>query len=436
MVAAALDEDRTHVCTVALYSTRPPDDAREQALAGLQHETPFAALLPDGLYKELLDGTSDQLPRITAFCPAVTIAALPEQVDLHDASTMLLSMPSGAHVVALWLTYEVRGRQMFRPLPELYDVIDAGRWSMVIRDTDLLSCAVAGGTAVPDRLRLGPDFHAVTFLPPGAWEISDELDIDLAQRLVSRQDRPSRRAFMTARLPAEGNRYPDMLTAVTPGASAVAGHAEAACTALFLSASEVVACLSSLRQLQRRAFARLTTLETQPDAETLEEQLTIIETDAAELRTLQLDLSFSVECFLDIRLLVPSLPVQQFHRELIEALAVPEGARVTGAMLSRLESASSARAQELAVQRDRNEVRARLERDDRRARTQNVVGLLAAIAIPITLIVAFLGANVSEVGTTNSLWDARFYPWYACFIGLPILAIVLSLLFIRRMDRR
>lgn len=436
MAAAALGDDRTHICTVALYSTRPPDDAREQAMAGLQCETPFAALLPEGLYKELLAGTSDQLPRITAFCPTVTIAALPEQVDLHHACTMLLSMPSGAHVVALWLTYEVRGREMFRPLPELYDVIDAGRWSMMIRDTDLLSCAVAGGTVVPDRLRLGPDFHAVTFLPPGAWKTGDELDVDLAQRLVSRQDRPSRPAFITARLPPEANRYTDMLTAVTPGASAVAGHVEAACTALLLSAAEALACLSSLRQLQRRAFARLTTLETEPDAETLEAQLATIEQDAGELRTLQLDLSFSVESFLDIRLLVPSLPVQQFHRELIEALAVPEGARVTAAMLSRLESAARARAQELAVQRDRNEARARQEHEDRRARTENVVGLLAAIAIPITLIVGFLGANVSEVGTTNSVWDARFYPWYAGFVVLPILAIVLALVFIRRMDRR
>jgi len=214
--------------------------------------------------------------------------------------------------------------------------------------------AAAGNETWSQGLALGPDFHNVTLLDQRHVPTRGiDFDFDLAQRLVARKDARSRADFRTVRLPAEANRYPGMLVATSPGASVVGGHPADLELSLVLSAVLALGSLASLRLVQQRAFEAVRTLRADDPVD--------LDRWTYELREMELDLSFSVEANLDIRSLVPILPVEQFHRELTGALGLERAAGVTSKMLERVSTvvAATTAKQELDI-REREDHRWRL----------------------------------------------------------------------------
>lgn len=396
---------------------------------------PLDALFEPGIYRTAFAAAADELPRLVGArrldAASISLRQAGGLVRVHDACCLLFTVISGRYVGALWLTYELApGHAPTRPLPELFVDIDRDRRELRLGDATLVDafCGHLPGVA----LDLGLDFHALTLLAPGSWPPDADLDRHLAQKLVSRQDRPSREAFLTARFPAEANRYHDMLAAVTPGATAIAGHPRSARLAFVVSAIQALGSLATLRDIQRTAFAELRRIDTlvQADArggEGAGTALAMLADAARRSGEVQVHLAFGVEAFLDLRLLVPSLPIQQYHADLVDALAIRSGARVAASMVDRLAQ---------TVESERTALEA-----SGHARSRawgNSATLLAALVIPVTLILGFLGANVSQADpqATTSIWDHRYVVWYVFFLVAPaLIGLAAWRLFLARFKR-
>jgi hypothetical protein len=144
---------------------------------------------------------------------------------------------------------------------------------------------------------------------------------------------------------------------------------------------------------------------------------------SVEVGRLELDLSFGIEANMDARLVVPSLTIEQYQRELIESLGVPRGAEVTGGMVDRLGRALRAEHDSLVAQyREADE--ARFRRDERRLRRWSTIGgAVGFVAVVISLLLAYLGISAREVNSKYSFLSLRHYwPEYLFLIGIVSLA--------------
>lgn len=407
--------------STTLWSTEPANEDTAVADALGRGGTPAFRLLGDDAYRRRLQDARNQLPRVmhTAAHEAVDISLVSAaaSIDVHRARTWLFAHPYGGYVAGLTLDYSDRRGPGVAPLPELFDDIDTGRWELCVEGRPLIDACLKG---LPELsgLRIGADMHHLSFLSPGAWTGGARLDRQLLMAMVSRRDAPSRDEFLTARFPAEPNRFHDGAAAVTPGATAAALGSPALEVIFVLCAVQAMASLSSLRQIQRRAYRALGALRGPEDTADLE----WLAENARRLSELELDLSFGVEAHLEMRLLIPSLPVEQYHRELVDTLGLARGARVTGTMLARLAAAIEAeRTALLADQRDADERRFRRE-EERERSFRWTSGLVALVAVPLTLIFGFLGANTSQLRSSPSIWSSEVLPFYAALLGVVALA--------------
>ncbi|MDP9293238.1 MAG: hypothetical protein M3O90_02250 [Actinomycetota bacterium] len=371
----ALGPERPGHVAVALYSTRSGGADRTSFSRARALGRPFAELFPPGMYRRFFEYSEDQLPRIAGASPigagGLQLPSCGEALRLQTGWTCLFRLSNGACVGALWLRYELLDdADQTRPLPELFRVIDAGRHEAVI-DGETLEQHLRRHSGLDD-LELGLDFHSLLLLPDGAWISAPDLDRQSAQRIVSRRKLHAFESLVAQRV-----------TSVDPG---------------------------DTRHLEDVAPA------------------------SRELGELELELSFGVEAFLDIRLLIPSLPVQQFHTELTQALALPESARVTASMVTRLSRAITAERTAMQAEQEqvaRNAEQAasaeRLRADARSRAFANAAALLAAVTIPGTLILAFLGVNVIEVDPSTSLTNSRYWLWYLGLVAVPAAIVYAAL---------
>jgi hypothetical protein len=116
-----------------------------------------------------------------------------------------------------------------------------------------------------------------------------------------------------------------------------------------------------------------------------------------ELGNLELDLSFSVETPADLGLLIPSLRIESFHRQLYRVMELPARAKTVSQMFDRLE-------------------------EKKRLRGAIAVSMLSVIGVPLGFIVAFFGINAVQVDSNLSIFDLSHY------LGAYIVAILLGLI--------
>lgn len=422
-----VDRD-THRSTV-LYSLQAPVDA-PRPNNRVHRGSPVGELFEEAaldLYRRWHVEGAAQLPRVRH---ARSWSA--EEVHLRNAEslivptaarTWLFEMPAGGLVAGFTIDFRFRdGSSQLRPCPELFHDIDAGRYELELGGTPLLDVVLAELEEDEVRPGWGADIHHLLFAAPGSLAEDAELDADFAQRLVSRRADVSRPRFLTVRLPPEANRFPDFLCALTPGASAIAGHPPEVELAFTVSAVTALAALSSLRESQRKAFSALAEMRS-PDLSdppsSIHRRRALLKKRLEELADLQMETSFGVEAYLDMRLLVPSMPVVEFHHELVEALGIPQSAAATERILARLSQGIRAEAEEIAAD----------ERvaDERRWRTWSTVGgSIAAVAVPLSLVFGFLGMNVDDVTNHSSMGDFGRYGWYYLGIVGVIALVVLA----------
>jgi hypothetical protein len=201
---------------------------------------------------------------------------------------------------------------------------------------------------------------------------------------------------------------------VSTGASLIKGHSALVEASVLLSAVQAVGTLARFRDIWDRAVQlvnefRHDKLENEPGVQRRDDLERLVD----QLGNLEFDLAFSVE--------LPLMRVETYHRHLSEVLDVTEQAQRLSAMFTQI--SGSIRSEITAI--DIREAR----RNDRRARRNDAASMgLAAIAVPLGVLLAFFGINAKEVDKDFYMHDLGHYRWVYITAGtlalVPFLAAI------------
>ena len=273
-------------------------------------------------------------------------------------------------------------------------------------------------------LAFGQNIHQLVF--PGGDLKMDLLDSD-ESRLPTLLSEIVYRGRPSTSGPPHLRRNGRTLSAHGRGVSVHAGWAEHVENGLTLVAVGMVSALAVLQRTRLAAFETMRANE-RAAAESPYEIRRLISRLSDGVNELQLDLAFGVEAYID-GLLIPEMAMQAFQASLRDALGIPAGLDNSARMVERLTSVISARSAALDAQL--------AERDDRRDRTVSALAAVATgIALPPTLLLAFFGANASDVDSRRSIFDAHYLPaWLLAWVPFIALAVI-GYLLLRRVSRR
>jgi hypothetical protein len=363
--------------------------------------------------------SADQLPRVlcrqTLDTGALSFRRWQHAARVTGARMWLFRLPSGQLVAALSLDVDC----------ELGDTID------LLEDCYFADVRIGPATAEQYARALAAQLGADTsadhsFLPERHQIVFDQTPApddceDLVQRLIYRTDLPYRKQYSAIRYPAELNRRPGWLAAVGPYVSVACGQADFIENAIFLSAVQAVGAAAQLRAIRHAAYADVRLFrQLEATGGTTQVRRRILERIADQLGDLELELSYSVEASADLGLLVPSLRVESFHNALYESMSLAGKAVTAGRMLQRLGSAISAELTAIESIERRAD-------DNRRVRYAVAVGFVSAVAIPASLVLAFLGINASQVNPARSMFSYHYLGMYLAVAAVIVLAAAISL---------
>jgi hypothetical protein len=344
---------------------------------------------------------SEQLECATVGCPRWRAGAV------TAGRLWLFLMPSGQVVVGLSLDVDC-------PLVDTIDLLEDCYYDDVTINgagVPTVAAELARGCGVTaDSAAFAHEKHQLVF--------SRKLDVknqaDLIQRLVYRANLPFRPEFSAISYPGELNRRPNTVTAVGPYVSVFCGHQDYVENAAFVSAAQALASAARLREIRNSLYLELRRFSTaeRADEDTRVRRRTL-EQITDDLTRLELDLSVSVEAPADLRVLVPSLRVAEYHQAVYTALGMKDLAATASRMLRRLEA--TARSELTSIE----SIERRAD-EDRRLRWTVAIGFVSAVAIPIGLVLAFLGINASQVEPDRSMFDPA-YAWV--YTGVALLAV-------------
>lgn len=362
--------------------------------------------------------SADQLPRVLCR-EELEPSTLSFQRWKHPgrvtgAQIWLFRLPSAQVVAALTLDLE----------GELIETIDLLE-DWFFKDVRI-SNATAADTARTLAARLGVKTDATRgFLQEGHQIVfghnptPDDCE-DVIQRLIYRSDLDYREKYSVIRYPAELNRRPGWLSAVGPYVSVACGHPEFIENAIFLSAVQAVAASAQLRAIRQAANADMRLFrDFEAVGGTTQSRRRILERIADQLGDLELELSYSVEASADFGLLLPSLRVESYHNALYESMDLADRAERAGHMLERLGSAITAELTAIESIERRTD-------DNRRMRYAVAVGFVSAVAIPASLILAYLGINASQVHPNLSMFNHRYLGMYLTVAIVILIGVLLS----------
>jgi hypothetical protein len=363
--------------------------------------------------------SGDQLPRVLSR-EALDTSTLRFERWQHagmvtGARIWLFCLPSGQIVAALSLDAQCELADTIGLLEDCY-FGDVQVGEATAEEYAYTMAVQLGADSAPDHSFL-PERHQVVFNEDPA---PDDCD-DLVQRLIYRTDLPYRKEHSAIRYPGELNRRRGWLAAVGPYVSVICGHPDFIENAVFLSAVQAVAAAAQLRAIRQAAYADVRQFrDLEAAGGTTRDRRRILEQISDQLGDLELELSYSVEASADLGLLVPSLRVESFHHALYESMSLADKAVTAGRMLQRLGSAIRAELTAIESIERRGD-------ENRRVRYAVAVGFVSAVAIPASLILAFLGINASQVSSTRSMFSHQYLGMYLTVAAVIVLGVVLSL---------
>jgi hypothetical protein len=362
--------------------------------------------------------SADQLPSVLCR-EALDVGALRFQRWQHAAAVTgariwLFRLPSGQIVAALSLDASTGLLDTIDLLEDCYfGDVHIGEQS-IAQYAHALAVQLGGDGG--DDADFLPERHQMVLGPTRPEEDCE----DVLQRLIYRTNLPFRKEYSSIRYPAELNRRPGWLAAVGPYVSVICGHSGFIENAVFLSAVQAVAAAAQLRAIRQAAYADVRLFRTvEATGGTTRDRRRMLERIADHLGDLELELSYSVEASADLGLLVPSLRVESFHNALYESMSLASKAVTAGRMLERLARAIDAELTAIESIERRAD-------DNRRIRYAVAVGFVSAVAIPASLILAFLGINASQVNSARSMFSQHYLAMYLTVAGLIVLGVLLS----------
>jgi hypothetical protein len=372
--------------------------------------------------------SADQLPHVLAR-EALEAEGLAFQRWQHAGSVTgawiwLFRLPSGQVVTALTIDTTCE-------LVELIDLLEDCYFGDVLIGTrpveeQVHAMAVQAGADCGSEDTFLPERHQIVF---GSGPAPDDYE-DVMQRLIYRADLPYRKEYSAIRYPAELNRRPGWLAAVGPYVSVVCGHSGFIENAIFTSAVQGAGAAAQLREIRQAAYADVRQFRSLEAADsTTRDRRQTLEQISDQLGDLELELSYSVEAAADFGLLVPSLRVASFHTELFESMGLADKAATTARMLHRLGTAIAAELTAIeSIERRADE--------NRRIRYAVAVGFISAVAIPASLILAYLGINASQVSSRWSMFSRHYLPMYLAVAAVIVLGAIVSAVLWAQQRRR
>ncbi|MET9735876.1 hypothetical protein ABZZ79_36215 [Streptomyces sp. NPDC006458] len=199
------------------------------------------------------------------------------------------------------------------------------------------------------------------------------------------------------------------------GVSVQAGWAPHVENALTLVAVGMLSALAVLQRTRLKSFEMMR-LNQQATTGSPRAARELISELSAGVNELQLDLAFGVEAYVD-SLLIPEMLTEGFQSSLGESFGIRDSLENSARMIERLTSVIAAR----SASHD-----AALA-DEKERRDGIVSGLLAVatlIALPPTLLLAFFGANASDIDDSHSVLDVGEYGWAYAAAWLPFVLLV------------
>jgi hypothetical protein len=363
--------------------------------------------------------SGDQLPHVlcreAVDSGALSFTRWQHAERMTGARVWLFRLPSGQLVAALSLDARCEPAQTIDLLEDCYFAdVHVGETTI---EAYLHALAVQLGATDAAENAFLPERHQIVF---NATRPAEDCE-DVVQRLIYRTDLPYRKEYSAIRYPAELNRRPSWLAGVGPYVSVICGHPGFIENAVFLSAVQAVAAAAQLRAIRQAAYQDVRVFRALEAAGgTTRERRRSLERIADQLGDLELELSYSVEASADLGLLVPSLRVESYHNALYDSMSLASKALTAGRMLQRLDAAI--RSELTAIE----SIERRAD-ENRRIRYAVAVGFVSAVAIPGSLILAYLGINASQVNPDRSMFDHRYVAMYLIVAGVIIVGLLLSL---------
>src|SRR5215470_11599461 len=333
------------------------------------------------------------------------------------AESWLFALPSDQVVAAIDIDF--RGPPLNTdPMPTI-DVLGHGAYAQFeINGKDVAAhiaelAREANAKNLDDNTPLPPERHQIVFASPLAdAALPSEETIAL---IMYRSDPPYRPEFMKVRRPA-GLNSGSSVCAVTPYVSMLYGHPNYVENSVFLTVVQAVGTAARFRQIWHRAHGRVRDFRYNGQEEDVGKQpKAAMEFLADELGNLELELSFSVEASADLGLLIPSLRIESFHRELYAAMELRERAETVSRMFSRL--AASVRSELTAA-----DIREREASEAARLRRDAAFTVLGFIAAPFTFLLGFFSINVAQVNGHWSIFNWHHY--LMAYIAATVVALV------------
>ncbi|WP_328979117.1 hypothetical protein [Streptomyces canus] len=367
-------------------------------------------------------------------------AVLPVPVLVEDVAPEELRLPHGDHGLDL---ASVEIAVLATPRGDITLALDCGfagqtppaalaAWladtcfdrDRITLGTRALLDALGGRLAPREPLAFGQNVHQLVF--PGGDLENDLLGPDETRSPTLLNEIVYRGRLATSE-PPHLHKNGRTLSAHGRGVSVHAGWAAHVENGLILVAVGMISALAVLQRTRLAAFETMRANE-RAAAESPYEIRRLISRLSDGVNELQLDLAFGVEAYVD-SLLIPEMVMEAFQSSLRDALGIPDSLDNSARMVERLTSVISARSAALQAQL--------AERDDRRDRTVSaLVAVATGIALPPTLLLAFFGANASDVDNRRSIFDAHYLPAYL-LAWLPFIALaVIGYLLLRRVSRR
>jgi len=280
---------------------------------------------------------------------------------------------------------------------------------------------------------LPPEQHQIMFVRDfGRHSPPDE---DIVNRILYRSDPPYRQEAMKLAHPAGLIQQSGTFAAVTPYVSFIYGHEDFVDYSIFLTTVQAVGTAAQFREIWYDAYQLIRTFRSDiQEKRAGRQQRKDLEVLVDTLGNLQLDLSFSVETSADLGLLIPSLRIESFHRELYDVMELPARAHTVSRMFDRLESSIQSELTAIDIREykeqeaRRNEAEARrLEQDARRRDWVIAAGFFSAIGVPLGFLVAFFGINAKQVKATRSIFSLHYLGAYivaGVIAAVPIAALI------------
>jgi hypothetical protein len=430
--SSALVDDH-EIRVISIYATRwrhrPQADGKQPHLSLGKLEEFYGLFrdqLPQVICRQPHPATALSFTSASSIKPEATAAdpsaAAEMDVKFSRAESWLFVLPSDQVVAVLDFDFATHPLDV-DPIPTT-TVLERCAYAQLLVDGSDLETHIAdlareaGAEEIDTNKLLPPERHQVVFAPyieGGA--LPDE---EAVKRIIYRVDPPNRPEFMTVRRPSGLNEAGRTLGAVTPYVSLLYGHQDYIENSVFLTAVQAVGTTARFRQIWHRAHGQVRDFRyTVQNPEVGKQRRTDMEFLVDELGNLELDLSFSVETSADLGLLIPSLRLESFHKELYEAMELRERAETVSRMFSRLDA--SIRSELTAI-----EIRERQSDEVKRLRRDAAISVLSFVAVPVGFLVAFFGINSTQVNSSWSIFNFHHYLFVyltAVFLALtPLIA--------------